>query len=202
MKDCAPVKRDGGGGVPPPFPIKIDGGHRKRGTKSVPLLRCRSSLFCGAPLAGWKRWFSIVYITLRPPSTTTHPTLSLHRLYTIRYSMVLPGWAARRLRRQLGRNFQPGRQGLLTFLLSVTRPPAQLCFAAIWPRFWVGQQGLLILLLRVPRSPRCHRFEEVSFWGAIPHLGSAGPCACSLLPRWNSSLCEEWPWPKGPKASP
>ena len=85
---CAPVKRDGGGRVPPPFPIKIDGGHRKRGTKSVPLLRGRSSLFCGAPLAGWKRWFSIVYITMRPPSTTTHPTLSLHRLYTIRYSMV------------------------------------------------------------------------------------------------------------------
>ena len=83
---CAPVKRDGGGGVPPPFPIKIDGGHRKRGTKSVPLLRCRSSLFCGAPLAGWKRWFSIVYITLRPPTSTTHPTL--HRLYTIKYSMA------------------------------------------------------------------------------------------------------------------
>ena len=53
--------------------------------------------------------------------------------------------------------------GLLTFLLSVPRPPAQLCFLAIWPRFWVGQQGLLTILLRVPRSPRCHRFEEVSF---------------------------------------
>ena len=65
---CAPVKRDGGGGVPPPFPIRIDGGHRKKGTKSVPFLRGRSSLFCGAPLAGWKRWFSIVYITLRPPT--------------------------------------------------------------------------------------------------------------------------------------
>ena len=36
---------------------------------------------------GWKRWFSIVYITLRPPTTTTHPTLSLHCLYTIKYSM-------------------------------------------------------------------------------------------------------------------
>ena len=35
--------------------------------------------------------FQVYYITLRPPSTTTHPTLSLHRLYTIRYSMVLPG---------------------------------------------------------------------------------------------------------------
>ena len=87
MKDCAPVKRDGGGGVPPPFPIKIDGGHRKKGTKSVPFLRGRSSLFCGAPLGGWKRWFSIVYITLRPPTTTTHPTL--HRLYTIKYGQ---GW--------------------------------------------------------------------------------------------------------------
>ena len=86
MKDCAPVKRDGGGRVPPPFPIKIDGGHGKTGTKSVPFLRGRSSLFCGAPLAGWKRWFSIVYITLRPPTSTTHPTL--HRLYTIKYSMA------------------------------------------------------------------------------------------------------------------
>ena len=58
---------------------------------SVPFLRCRSSLFCGAPLAGWKRWFSIVYITLRLPTTITHPTLSLHRLYTIKYSMAWPG---------------------------------------------------------------------------------------------------------------
>ena len=45
----------------------------------------------GNSITGWKRWFSIVYITLRPPSTTTHPTLSLHRLYTIRYSMGLIG---------------------------------------------------------------------------------------------------------------
>ena len=31
---------------------------------------------------------SSLYITLRPPTTITHPTLSLHRLYTIRYSMA------------------------------------------------------------------------------------------------------------------
>ena len=38
---------------------------------------------------------------------------------------------------------------------------------AIWPKVWVGHQGLL----RVPRCPRCHRYEEVRFWGAIPRLG-------------------------------
>ena len=38
------------------------------------------------------------------------------------------------------------------------------------PIFEPGQQGLLTFLFRVPCSPRCHRFEEVRFWGAIPHL--------------------------------
>ena len=40
--------------------------HRKKGTKSVPILQCVLSLFSGAPLGGWKRWFPIVYITQRP----------------------------------------------------------------------------------------------------------------------------------------
>ena len=66
-------------------------------------------------------------------------------------------------RRHFGPIFKAGRRGLLTVLLSVTRPHAQPCFAAIWPKLWVGHRGLLAILLRVPRSPRCHRFEEVSF---------------------------------------
>ena len=143
MKDCAPVKRDGGGGVPPPFPIKIDGGHRKRGTKSVPLLRCRSSLFCGAPLAGWKRWFSIVYITLRPPSTTTHPTLSLHRLYTIRYSMVTLG--DRRAHAQTEYSVNPRTESTETYC--VCRIPS-----------------VFSMQFKKKKKP-CKWIEELGWWG-------------------------------------
>ena len=39
--------------------------------------------------------------------------------------------------------FNAGRRGLLTVLLSVTRPHAQPCFAAIWPKLWDGHRGLL-----------------------------------------------------------
>ena len=67
-------------------------------------------------------------------------------------------------RRHFGPIFKAGRRGLLTVLLSVTRPHVQPCFAAIWPKLWVGHRGLLAILLRVPRSPRCHRFEEACFF--------------------------------------
>ena len=67
-------------------------------------------------------------------------------------------------RRHFGPIFKAGRRGLLTVLLSVTRPHAQPCFAAIWPKLWVGHRGLLAILQRVPRSPRCHRFEEACFF--------------------------------------
>ena len=37
-------------------------------------------------------------------------------------------------RRHFGPGEEPGQQGLLTLLLSVTRPQAQLILAAIWPK--------------------------------------------------------------------
>ena len=64
---------------------------------------------------------------------------------------------------KFGPREEPGQQGLLTLLLSMPRPPAQLILAAIWPKVRAGCQGLLTLLLRVPRSLRCHPFEEVRF---------------------------------------
>ena len=107
-------------------------------------------------------------------------------------------------RRQFGPIFEAGQQGLLNFLLSVTRPNSGGSLAKVWVAQWqcwqnksakrnsnhsptfscrVAHQGLLTFLLRVSRSPLCHRFEEVRFWGAIPHLGWAGLSARRLSHR-------------------
>ena len=57
-----------------------------------------------------------------------------------------------------------------------------------------GQQGLLTFIFRAPCSPRWHCFEEVRFWGAIPHL-VLGWASRRRPPRWEWLLYWGMLWP-------
>ena len=71
--------------------------------------------------------------------------------------------------------------GILAQYLSLVNRASSLCTSqwhdprpsSFWRRFGPifepGQQGLLTLHFRVPWSPRCHRFEEVSFFRVSFH---------------------------------
>ena len=67
--------------------------------------------------------------------------------------------------------------------LDATGSTAQASRRRFGPTLETGQQGLLTFIFRAPCSPRWHCFEEVRFWGAIPHL-VLGWASRRRPPRW------------------